>query len=189
MLEDKLENQEQNINNSAFIGAIEALLFVYGEPFTIKRIAKTLKTTEAIVKQSLEQLSQQYLSGNRGLQLLWQDEKTQLTTKPQFASLFEDLIREEFKEDLSPASLETLSLIAYLGPISRAQIDYYRGVNSTFILRSLLMRSLVERFSDPQRQNAYLYQASLDLLKHLGLSKIEELPDYEKYKTLKIREI
>ena len=186
MSEEKSKSQNQNINNSALTGAIEALLFVYGEPMTIKRIAKTLKTTEAVVKQSLEQLSQQYLSENRGLQLLWQDEKAQLITKPQFASLFEDLIREEFKEELSPASLETLSLIVYLGPISRAQIDYYRGVNSTFILRSLLMRGLIERFLDPQRQNVYLYQASLDLLKHLGLSKIEEMPDYERYKNISL---
>jgi len=96
----------------------------------------------------------------------------------------EEFIKDEFREDLTPASLETLSLISYLGPVSRAQIDYYRGVNSSFILRSLLMRGLVERYNDPQRANVYLYQASFDLLKYLGISRVEDLPEYEKFRTM-----
>jgi len=74
-------------------------------------------------------------------------------------------------------------LIAYLGPISRAQIDYFRGVNSSFILRNLLMRGLIERVSE-SADRSYSYQISFDLLKHLGISKIEDLPDYLKYREL-----
>ncbi len=194
-----MEENKKNIT-----AEIEALLFVYGEELEVKKIAKIIsradggqakgeKVSEAEVKEAINELQKKY-SDSGGLILLFSDppasragspgSKVQLATKPEFASLMEDFIKDEFKEDLTPASLETLSLIAYLGPVSRAQIDYYRGVNSSFILRNLLMRGLVERYTDPQRANIYLYQASFDLMKYLGISKMEDLPEYEKFKTM-----
>ena len=86
---------------------------------------------------------------------------------------------------LTPASLETLAIIAYLGPCNRALIEYVRGVNSTFILRSLMIRGLVERKPDPKRMNTFLYQVSFDFLRHMGLTRQGDLPDYEKYRKLK----
>ncbi|OGM90620.1 hypothetical protein A3A20_00685 [Candidatus Wolfebacteria bacterium RIFCSPLOWO2_01_FULL_45_19] len=94
------------------------------------------------------------------------------------------MVEEEFQEDLTAAATETLSVVAYAGPISRAQIEYIRGVNSSFILRSLMMRGLIERNSDPKRQNVYLYTASFELLKKLGLDSAAKLPDYAKYRAL-----
>ncbi len=194
-----MEENKKNIT-----AEIEALLFVYGEELEVKKIAKIIsradggqakgeKVSEAEVKEAINELQKKY-SDSGGLILLFSDppasragspgSKVQLATKPEFASLMEYFIKDEFKEDLTPASLETLSLIAYLGPVSRAQIDYYRGVNSSFILRNLLMRGLVERYTDPQRANIYLYQASFDLMKYLGISKMEDLPEYEKFKTM-----
>ena len=188
---------EENKKNIA--AEVEALLFVYGEPLEVKKISKMLsrpssggqakgeKVSEAEVKEAVSELQKKY-SGAGGLNLIFSDspagQKVQLATKSEFAPLMEEFIKDEFKEDLTPASLETLSLIAYLGPISRAQIDYYRGVNSSFILRNLLMRGLVERYTDPQRANVYFYQASFDLMKYLGISKMEDLPEYEKFKTM-----
>jgi segregation and condensation protein B len=174
----------RNSNSQNIIAAIEALLFVYGEPLEIKRIAQILKVEENVIADALKELEQEYLSENRGLALIVNNGRVQLATKPKFASLLENFVKEEFKENLTPASLETISLIAYLGPLSRAQIDYYRGVNSSFILRSLSIRGLIERYPDPQRTNVYLYQASFDLLKYLGLSKVEELPEYQRFKTI-----
>ena len=77
-----------------------------------------------------------------------------------------------------------MSIIAYSGPISRADIEYIRGVNSSFTIRNLLLRGLIERTVDPKRANAYIYSASFDLIKRLGLSGISELPDYEKYRQM-----
>lgn len=183
-----------NKNQNSISSAVEALLFVYGEPLEVKKISKMLsrpegkKISEAEIKEAIGELQKKY-SENGGLNLITNDTegKVQLATKPEFAPLIEEFIKDEFKEDLTPASLETLSLIAYLGPISRAQIDYYRGVNSSFILRNLLIRGLIERFNDPHRANVYLYQASFDLLKYLGISKIEDLPEYEKYHNTNIQ--
>jgi segregation and condensation protein B len=180
-----MDNPEKNKN---LTGAIEAILFVYGEPMEIKKLAKLLKTSEAAAKEAIKGLEQQLAAENRGLKLISKDSpagiSVQLATKPEFAPLLENFIKEEFKENLTPASLETLSLIAYMGPISRAQIDYYRGVNSAFILRSLLIRGLIERRLDPKKTNVYLYELSFDLLKYLGISKVEDLPEYEEFKTM-----
>jgi len=189
-----MEEDKKNIT-----AEIEAFLFVYGEPLEVKKISKMLsrplsggqakgeKVSEAEVKEAVSELQKKYSEGG-GLNLIFSDspagQKVQLATKSEFAPLMEEFIKDEFKEDLTPASLETLSLIAYLGPVSRAQIDYYRGVNSSFILRNLLMRGLVERYTDPQRANVYFYQASFDLMKYLGISKMEDLPEYEKFKTM-----
>ena len=63
---------------------------------------------------------------------------------------WKSFVKEELTEDLTPASLETLSIVAYLGPISRVRIEYLRGVNSSVILRSLMIRGLIERFADPE---------------------------------------
>jgi segregation and condensation protein B len=166
------------------LGAVEAVLFVYGEPMDAKKIAKVLKSKEASVKEALEELVKKYSEEERGLSVIVSEGKFQLATRPEFSEVLENFAKEEFKEQLSPASLETLALIAYFGPLSRAQTDYYRGVNSSFILRNLLMRGLIEKFSDPQKSQGYLYSASIDLLKYLGISKIKELPEYEKFKGL-----
>lgn len=173
----------KEINNN-LVAAIEAVLFVYGEPMEIKKIAKLVKADETAVKEALKNLEQEFLSENRGLKLIFSGDKIQLATKPEFSSFLENFIKEEFKENLTPAALETLSLIAYLGPVSRSQIDYYRGVNSAFILRSLLIRGLIERSADPKRANVYLYEVSFDLLKYLGISKVEELPEYPQFKQM-----
>lgn len=171
-------------NTNKIVAAIEAILFAYGEPMGIKKIAKLLKTEEEEIKKGLDELAKNLEQESRGLKLIFNGNEAQLATKPEFISFLENFIKEEFKENLTPASLETLSLIAYFGPISRVQIDYYRGVNSTFIIRSLLLRGLIDRHPDPQKSNVYLYETSFDLLKYLGVAKAGELPEYEKFRTM-----
>lgn len=176
----------ENINK--LIIAVEALLFAYGEPMELNKIAKLLKTDKEKIKLAVADLEEALKKEDRGLKLIFSGspagERVQLATKSEFSSLLESFVKEEFREQLSPASLEALALISYLGPLSKAQIDYYRGVNSSFILRSLMIRGLIERFLDSQKSNVYLYQASFDLLKYLGISKIEELPEYQKYRQI-----
>lgn len=190
--------EEITKSNNGLSAAIEAILFVYGEPMEIGKLGKFLSkngsfgsTGKEEIKSALKELEKSLLSGSRGLKLIFSggsDESVQLATRPDFSGLLEEFSKDEVKGSLSPASIETLSLIAYLGPLSRAELDYYRGVNSSFILRTLLIRGLVNRFPDPKRGNVYLYQASFDLLKYLGLSRIEDLPEYSKYKDLAAKE-
>jgi segregation and condensation protein B len=165
-------------------GAVEALLFIYGEPLEFKKIADILGVEKVQIESALDDLKTALSDDSRGLTLVFHGNKVQLATKPGFAGSVEKIIKEEYEENLTPAALETLSLVGYLGPISRNQIDYYRGVNSSYTLRNLMMRGLVEKYVDSKNQHMFLYQVSIDLLKHLGISKIEELPDYQKFKEI-----
>ncbi len=171
------------LEHNNLLAALEALLFIYGEPLEIKKIAKIFETEEAIVQENIATLATRLKEEDRGLVLVVSGNKIQLATKNKFAPYLEKCVKEELKEQLTPASLETLSLIAYLGPLSRAEIEYYRGVNSTFTLRSLSMRGLIER-TEGEGTHARVYSVSMELLKYLGISSIEELPEYEKFKNL-----
>lgn len=164
--------------------ALEALLFIYGEPITAVKARSVLGLNEEEFKTALDYFSEQLKDSGRGLALLLNDDKIQLGTKTDFAALLEGIIKEEIRESLTPAALETVSLIAYGGPLPRSAIDYIRGVNSSFILRNLLVRGLVERSPDQKRPNVYLYQISFDFLKHMNLPQTEILPEYQKYREL-----
>lgn len=166
------------------IAELEALLFIHGEPLALKKVGSILGVKPEELNALIAEFKKKLESEWRGLALVEDGEKVQLVTKPKFGKILESFIKEELSEDLSPASLEALALIAYFAPISRNRLDYLRGVNSTFIVRSLLLRGLVERFPDPGRANAFLYRPTLDLLRHLGLERREMLPDYEKFQLL-----
>ena len=175
---------EESAKNFKLVSELEALLFIYGEPIEQKKLAKILNLKEADLKEGINLLEAELNREERGLILIQDKNKLQLVTKPAFSKLLEEVTKQEFTEALTPAALETLSIVMYSGPISRADIEYIRGVNSSFTLRALLMRGLVERDTNSKRSNAYVYKASFELLRHLGLSKNEDLPDYQKYKDL-----
>jgi segregation and condensation protein B len=169
---------------------IEALLFIYGEPIKVKKLAQLVETDEDALNKTLEEIRLSLEAEDRGLKLMIYDNEVGLTTKPELGTLLQGVIKEEMDSELTPASLEALTIVAYLGPCSRAEIDYVRGVNSAVILRSLTIRGLVTRKPDPQKGNNYLYQITGDMLKHIGLGAPGELPEYEKYHELikKLRE-
>lgn len=166
------------------VNQLEALLFIYGDPLGFKKIAQILKAEETEVKEAVKILAEELEKEGRGLSLMRDKDKIQLTTKPEFTKLLESVIKEELHENLTPAALETLSIVAYAGPLSRAELEYIRGVNSSFTLRNLLIRGLIERSPDPKRTNVFLYNPSFDVLRHLGISKAEDLPEYERFKSL-----
>lgn len=174
------ENKKNNL-----VAGLESLLFICGEPLEIKKAEKFLEIKEEEIGEIINELENRLKADNsRGLMLSRTDSKIQLTTKPDFHKISERVIKEEIKESLTPAALETLSIVAYNGPIARSMVDYLRGVNSGYILRNLLVRGLVERYPDPERPYVFLYDVSFDFLKHMGLAKKEELPEYEKFRGL-----
>ena len=164
--------------------ALEALLFMHGEPMPYKRIQTVLGLEREELDAVVLDLKSHLEDEGRGLTVISDREKIQLATKPDYNPILESFVKEEISEDLTPASVEALSIIAYLGPISRARIEYLRGVNSIVILRSLMIRGLVERFPDPEHPSGFLYRTTFDLMKHLGITKKEDLPDYAKFQEL-----
>ena len=165
--------------------AIEALLFWKGEPMSFKEICKSLslsgpdgKVSEDDVHEALAKLVDN-LKG-RGIVLMAnEDQEYMLGTSSEASAFIEKLTKEELNKDLGKASLETLSIILYQGPIKRSQIDYIRGVNSTFILRNLLIRGLIEKKPAPDDNRTSIYSASFKLLSYLGVADVKDLPNFE----------
>lgn len=156
---------------------IEAILFWKAEPLSIKKLSTILNVERESIIEGLKELEKN-LAG-RGIVLIQTDEEVTLGTAKEASALIEQLTTEELSRDLGKAGLETLSIILYQGPISRTDIEYIRGVNSQFIIRNLLVRGLIERLEKTDSRG-FLYSSSLDLLSHLGLSKITDLPEYDK---------
>jgi segregation and condensation protein B len=159
---------------------IESILFYKGEPVSTKKLAEILNVTEKEIEDASNELEKN-LQG-RGVVLMKKENELMLGTSPDNAGIIEKIVKDELSKDLGKAGLETLSIILYLGPVKRSEVDYIRGVNSQFIIRNLLIRGLVEKVNDPKDQRAFLYKPTFELLSHLGISKIEDLPEYEKTK-------
>ena len=155
---------------------IEAILFIHGEPVSLERLVKILAGSKTDMQEALNELDRR-LTGT-ALTLVWHKDTVQLATRPAFAKDTQTLIKEEVSSEISRAAAETLAVVAYKGPLARAGIDYIRGVNSSYTLRNLLIRGLIERKTNPKDSRTYIYQVSADFLKFLGLSRIEELPEY-----------
>ncbi len=156
---------------------IEAILFFKGEPMSRKKLAEILKVGQVEINENIEKLKMSLQS--RGIVLQEKENDITLGTNPEISSLIENLQKEELNKDLSKASLETLSIVAYKNGVSRAEIDYIRGVNSSFILRALSIRGLVEKSIDPKDNRRYIYKPTFELLSFMGVKSPLELPDYE----------
>jgi len=163
---------------------LEAVLFIYGEPMPIKNLAKLINKDEKETLSLVYEFQSSLENENRGLVLVINNGKIQLATKKEFGGVIEKLLKAELHEDLTPAASETLAIIGYLGPVSKSRIDYLRGVNSLQIIRNLILRGLIEKSTDSKKSSIFLYSLSTDFLRHLGLTDIRFLPEYEKYSQL-----
>lgn len=161
---------------------IESLLFFKNEPVTIAEMAKSLEAGKDDVKAALKNLQAFYKE--RGIVLVSDGDSVNFGTSIKNSELIEKLQKDELSRELGRAGLETLSVMLYRGPISRREIDQIRGVNSGFILRTLLIRGLIERTEgDPSTAfragRSFTYKPTLKLLEYLGVTRREELPEFE----------
>lgn len=167
-----MENKKNSLSKN-----IEAILFYKAEPLSLKKLCNILELKEQEVKQGIQELEKDLK--NRGITLVENENEYTLTTSSETSFIIEKVRKDELNRDLGKAGIETLSIIIYQGPVSRADIDYIRGVNSQFIVRNLLMRGLIEKVENAKDARSYLYKPSLQLISHLGLSKLNDMPEYE----------
>ncbi|MEM9777283.1 MAG: SMC-Scp complex subunit ScpB [Chloroflexota bacterium] len=170
---DSTTTQNQTTDIPALI---ESILFVASGPVPITRLARTLGVTNSVIRKGLKSLDNIY--AGRGLRLLRIDNTVQLTTAPEHAEVVEAFLGiEVLPTKLSQAALEVLSIIAYMQPVTRPQIDEVRGVNSDGAVRTLLSRGLLEevgRLEGPGRP--ILYGTSPEFMQYFGLGDLAELP-------------
>ena len=165
---------------------LESLLFVSGEPMSFGKLSKILGEKENVLKEAAEELALECKNRKGGVRVIVDDGKAQMVTAGENADVVEKLLKIDIEGDLSRSALETISIVAYRGPLSRAEIEEIRGVNTSFTLRQLAIRGLVEKIDNPHDARAYLYKISFDFLRHLGMERIEDLP---RYRELREREL
>jgi segregation and condensation protein B len=152
---------------------LESILFVYGNPISINKLVTLTKNSKSDINSALKRL-QERLENNSGLRLIQRKENLQLVASKNYSSVIEKLFKQKHKEELTRASLEVLAIVAYQGPVGRVEIETIRGVNSSYILRNLLMRGLINK---AESKNPFSrYELSFDALRRLGLVNQEELP-------------
>jgi segregation and condensation protein B len=177
---------------------IEALLISAQRPLTARELAAAIKgagaedeltpnefakTTEAEVSAALEQLKAEYIEQQRAFQLLEKAEGWQLASDPQYARWVKQLFPAAKPARLSPPALETLAIIAYRQPITRADVEAVRGVAIESVLQTIMERGLVKiagRADVPGRP--LLYETTQFFLEHFGLRNLDELPNSEELK-------
>lgn len=166
------------MTDSSSIAFLEALLFLVGEPMALSDLASSAGMTKEELTRGLDTLEKTLQERRSGLRLLRAPEGVQLITAPEHAERIEAFLKSGMREQLTPAAAETLAIVAYRGPISRAGVEAIRGVNSSFTLRLLAIRGLVDRTPHPTDSRIHLYRVSADFLRHLGTTRIEDLPSY-----------
>lgn len=157
------------------LSLVESLLFVASEPVSIERLATALEVPLEEVEEALVILAQEY--SGRGLRLQRRGRRVQMVTAPEAADPVRRFLGLELSGKLSPAAMESLAIIAYRQPITRAQVEAIRGVNSDSTIRTLVNRGLIEelgRLDQPGRPISY--GTTFDFLQQFGLTSIEQLP-------------
>ncbi len=152
---------------------LEGVLFYKGVPLKKTALAKLFECESEEIQNATMVLKARLEYS--GIKLIETESELELVAHPELDTLLEGVRKEELKRDIGKAGAETLAIVLYRGPISRADIDRIRGVNSSFILRNLLVRGLVERTQD---KNNSLFSVTPALLAHMGIAHKSELPNY-----------
>lgn len=153
--------------------AVEGVLFYRAAPIKKNELMKLFEASAEDLSVALQTITERLQSG--ATRLLETETEVQLVTAPELDELIDAIRKDELKRDIGKAGAETLSIILYKGPVTRAEIDRIRGVNSSFILRNLMVRGLIERGTDGKSR---AFSVTPDLLAHLGITNKTELPDY-----------
>lgn len=158
--------------------AIEAILFAAGEPVPAARISLILGVDEVDVFAAAKELSDEYSFEQRGIRLLRLENKLQLCSSPEYAAVITKTLEQRKPPMLSQPALETLAVVAYFQPVTRAYIDQVRGVDSSYTVGVLLDRGLIERCGKldvPGRPS--LLRTTDVFLRTMGVSSLDELPE------------
>ena len=177
-----LDEQSLQEKQPSLPALVESLLFVADEPVEIERLAEALEVREDAVEAALQEMSAD--GANRGVRLQRKGDRVQLVTRPEAAAHIERFMGLDKSGRLSQAALETLSIIAYRQPCTRAQIEAVRGVNSDSVIANLLVKGLVEEVGRMDTVgHPFLYGTTFSFLQHFGLKSLDDLPPLEPTQT------
>ena len=158
-------------------GRIEAILFVAGEAVCIRDLAKALRVEEKELKETLKKIGSEYDYEQRGFMLKRFGEKVQLATRPLYSEDVLRLLQPVQQQSLSQAAMETLAVVAYKQPVTRAEVEQIRGVKCDYSLQSLMMKGLIQEAGRKDTIGRPILYATTDMfLSHFGIQGLEDLP-------------
>jgi segregation and condensation protein B len=156
---------------------ILSILFVSSKPVALSELESSIEASADEIRQAVASLVED--NHKNGIILLAHNDKLQLATNPDNSPAVKKFLSLELREKLSDAALETLAVIAYRQPVSKAEIENIRGVNSQYTIRHLLIRGLIEKIGSPTDKRIQHYRTTLEFMQHLGLSDMKQLPDFD----------
>ncbi|MBI4901901.1 MAG: SMC-Scp complex subunit ScpB [Actinobacteria bacterium] len=161
--------------------ALEAILMVSDEPLDKVRLASVVGHPVSDVEAALESLAAEYAEQGRGFDLRPVAGGWRFYSRPEFAAVVESFVLDGQQARLTQAALETLSVVAYKQPVSRARVSAIRGVNVDGVMRTLLTRGLVEEAGQDEQSGANLYRTTSYFLERIGITSLDELPELAPY--------
>jgi segregation and condensation protein B len=157
--------------------SLEAVLLVADEPVPEELLADVTQQPAEAVAAALRELAESYTAEQRGFDLREVAGGWRLYTRPECAAVVERFVSDGQEIRLTQAALETLAVVAYRQPVSRARVSAVRGVNCDGVMRTLALRGLVEESGSDPETGAILFQTTGYFLERLGLARISDLPD------------
>lgn len=159
---------------------IESLLFVHGDPLSIKDISEIIEEDEIYIEEVMDRFEKIYENSNRGIKLFKIEDKYQLGTKPENEIYIVKLLRTNQRQSLSQAAIETLAIISYKQPVTRIEIEEIRGVRSDKAIQTLLDKELIKESGRLEVVGRPIVYGTTDnFLKQFGIERLEELPDLD----------
>lgn len=171
----KVEQQVELPNDVQTISVIEALLFFSSEEIRYSDLSSMTGVSVPEIKKRCQEIQKKYATPESGVSLVCNDQAALFATSQSVSPIITKIQDESDDKGLSQSSLETLAVILYRGSVTRGDVDYIRGVNSTYSLRNLQLRGLVEKIKDG---SSIIYKPTTDLLAHLGITSLEEVPEF-----------
>ena len=162
--------------------ALEAVLFAAGDSVSEGKLCAVLQTDKATLRNAAQNLGDYYDFNRRGIKLLRLDDRYQLASRADYAQMVRNTLETRKPQNLTPAALEVLAIIAYKQPVTKTYIEQVRGVDSAYTLSSLVDKGLVAdcgRLDVPGRP--ILYQTTETFLRAFGLSSVSQLPALESF--------
>lgn len=161
--------------------SLEALLMVADQPMDVATLASAVGHTSDDVDAALSALADEYTQQGRGFELRNVAGGWRFYTREEYAAVVEAHVLEGQQARLTQAALETLAVVAYKQPVSRARVSAIRGVNVDGVMRTLLTRGLVEEAGQDESSGAHLYRTTNYFLERIGVTSLDELPELAPY--------
>ena len=180
MLPPQTAQEKPRLELGERVGIVEAILFVTGNAVEKKDICRAMEISEAELEETLDVLESGYDFDRRGLRLLRFGAHVQLATRPDYAPYVEKLLQPVQKQSLSQAVMETLAVIAYRQPVTKAEIEQIRGVKCDYSVQSLVAKGLIEEVGRKEALGRPILYGTTDaFLRHFCLTSLSELPEID----------